>query len=145
MIWKWCWKIFFNQIVVVVGEKFFDFEFIEDEDGKMFVLGKDLMFGVDVQIKMFFEGKNFDVGYYDWVDYLLKQIFKVVSCVQDRVVIKVYKIKDCQKLCIQGWYFFKFYKIEIQNFIFVVVLEFIVKKENVNFDINEMVEFNYFF
>jgi hypothetical protein len=142
-IWKWRWKILPNQTAVAAGEKPLDLESTEDEDGKTPVPGKDPTFGADVQIKTLFEGKNSDAGHYDWVDYPPKQISKAASRAQDRVAIKVYKIKDRQKPCIQGRYPLKFHKIEIQNPILVAALEPIVKKENVNLDINETAEFNY--
>lgn len=141
-IWKWRCKILPNQTAAAV-EKPIDLESTESEDGKVPVPGKDPMFGSDVQTKTLFEGKNSDGCHFDWVDYPPKQMSKAASRAQDRVAIKVYKIKDRSKPCIQGRYPLKFHKIEIQSPILVSAMEPIVKKENVNLDVNETAEFAY--
>ncbi len=49
--------------------------------------GKDPNFGADAVIKTFYEGKNSNEGYYDWVVYPPKQLSKSAAKAQDRVAI----------------------------------------------------------
>lgn len=142
-IWKWRCKIL-PQSTAAAAEKPLDLESNEStEDGKAPVPGKDPNFGADVQVKTLFEGKNSDAGHYDWVDYPPKQPSLTAKKAQDRVAIKVYKIKDRHKPCMQGRYPLKFHKIEIQSPLLVNALEPIVQKENVKLDVNETAEFSF--
>ena len=106
--------------------------------------GKDPTFGQDLSVKTFYEGKNSHEEHYDWVNHPPKQISKSAARAQDRVAIKVYKIKDRDRMSMKGRYPLRYHMIEIQNPSIISVLEPIVKKkENMNLDVNELATFNY--
>jgi hypothetical protein len=113
------------------------------ENEKLKENAKDPTFGSDVVIKTFYEGKNSDAHHFDWVDYPPKQISKSVAKAQDRVAIKVYKVKDRSKTCIDGRYPLKYHMLEVQNPTLVAALEPILKRENVHLDVNAPAVFNY--
>ena len=113
----------------------------DDDPKKPTVSSKDPSFGADAIIKTFYEGKNSDASYFDWVDYPPKQMSKSQAKAQDRVAIKTYKVKDRDKPSMAGRYPLKYHMIEIQNPTLVAALEPILKKENVYLDVNETASF----
>ncbi|KAH8168819.1 ATPase family associated with various cellular activities (AAA) domain-containing protein [Sarocladium implicatum] len=137
--WRWRWKILPQKSSL--PEKPLSLDSTEDDNAKGPVSGKDPAFGAEIQIKTLFEGKHSDSDRFDWVDYPPKQISKAASRAQDRVAIRVFKIKDRDKPCIQGRYPLKFHKIDIQNSLLVTALEPILQKENVKLDTNETAMF----
>lgn len=58
----------------------------------------DPTFGCDAALKTFYEGKDSNPNYFDWVDSPPKQVSKKVARANDRVALKVYKIKDLEVL-----------------------------------------------
>lgn len=140
-MWKWRCKILPNKDASV--EEPPEYDSGEEEDGKPAAPSKDPTFGADATIKVMYESRNSDIGHYDWVDYPPKQLSKSAARAQDRVAIKVFKIKDREKPCIAGRYPLKFHKIEVQNPLLVAALEPILKKESVKLDINETASFEY--
>jgi hypothetical protein len=139
--WKWRCKILPKKDEK--GRSLDDIEdsFSEDDPKRPAAPGKDPTFGADATIKTFYEGKNSDSNYFDWVDYPPKQMSKSQAKAQDRVAIKVYKVKDRDKPCMAGRFPLKYHMIEIQNPTLVAALEPIVKKENVYLDVNETASF----
>lgn len=104
---------------------------------------KDPTFGADAVVKTFYEGKNSAEGYYDWVDYPPKQLSKAAAKAQDRVAIKVYKIKDKEKPSIGGRFQLRYHQIDLQSPTLVAAIEDIMKKEDVYLDVNETATFKY--
>ncbi|KAI5462834.1 hypothetical protein BGZ63DRAFT_402193 [Mariannaea sp. PMI_226] len=102
---------------------------------------KDPTFGVDASIKTLYEGKNSDATHFEWVDYPPKQLSKAAARAQERVAIKVYKIKDRDKPCVSGRFPLKYHRIEVQNPLLVAALEPVLVKENVYLDIHDTAEF----
>jgi hypothetical protein len=103
---------------------------------------KEPGFGGVASIKTLYEGKNSTDSYIDWQDYPPRQISSSAAKVQDRVAIKLYKVKDKDKPVISGKFAFKYHRIDVQNPLLVAALEPIVKKEDVHLDVNETAIFN---
>jgi hypothetical protein len=104
---------------------------------------KDPTFGVDAVLKTFYEGKKSTVTYYDWVETPPKQLSKKAAMRQDRVAIKVYKIKDTEKPVLGGMFALKFHMLEIQSPVLVTALKDIVKKEDVHLEATETATFKH--
>jgi sRNA-binding protein len=138
-IWKWRCKIAPPQRELSL-EKPLDLDSVDSHDGQN-VPAKDPGFGADAVIKTMYEGRNSSRNEYEWVDYPPKQLSKSATRAQERVAIKLYKIKDREKPCIAGRYPLKYYMIEVQNSTLVAALEPILKKEAMNLDINEPAKF----
>ena len=103
----------------------------------------DPTFGCDATIKTFYEGKNSNATYFDWVDSPPKQISKKAARANDRVAIKVYKIKDLEKPVVAGSFSLKIHMIEIQSPVLVDALKDIMKKEDVHLEPTETAQFKY--
>lgn len=101
----------------------------------------DPTFGVDPVVKTFYEGRDSEAGYYNWVDYPPKQLSKAAAKAQDRVAIKVYKVKDTEKPVIGLRFALKYHQIEVQNPTLVAALEPILKKQDVHLDVNNIATF----
>ena len=101
----------------------------------------DPTFGCDAAIRTFYEGKNSNANYYDWVDSPPKQVSKKVARANDRVAVKVYKIKDLEKPVLGGSFSLKNHMIEIQSPILVGALKDIMKKEDVHLEATEVAIF----
>ena len=121
--------------------KLFDLDSTSEDDPKTTTPSKDPTFGADTTIKTLYEGRNSSPSHYEWVDYPPKQLSKSAARAQDRVAIKVYKIKDREKPCVAGRFPLKYHSIEIQNPMLVAALESILKKENVYLDVHDTAEF----
>ena len=102
---------------------------------------KDPGFGSTPSVKTFFEGRDSNDNCIDWVDYPPKQMSKSAARAQDRVAIKVYKIKDKEKPVMSGRFALKYHMIEVQNPLLVAALDEILKKEDVHLDVNETASF----
>jgi len=98
---------------------------------------KDPEFGGSALVKTLYEGKNSGDNYIDWQDYPPRQVSKSVAKSNDRVAIKVYKVKDKGKPVIGGRFALKYHQIEVQNPLLVAALAPIVKEENVHLDPSE--------
>lgn len=118
-----------------------DFDSTSDESIKNDTPEKDPTFGVDATIKTLFEGRNSSATHYEWVDYPPKQLSKSAARAQDRVAIKVFKIKDRDKACVAGRFPLKYHSIEVQNPQLVKALEPIMKKEDVYLDVHDTATF----
>ena len=101
----------------------------------------DPTFGCDAALKTFYEGKNSNANYYDWVDSPPKRVSKKTARANDRVAVKVYKIKDLEKAVVGGAFALKFHMIEIQSPILVAALQDIMKKEDVHLEPTEVATF----
>lgn len=143
-VWKWRCKIF------PVKDATFSKEATgEDKDGAV-VEGdeskagndKDPNFGSSPIIKTLYDKNTSDIySSHEWVDYPPKQMSKSAARAQERVAIKVYKVRDHRKACISGKIPLKYHKIEVQNLTLVAALAPIVKKENFHLDVNEAASF----
>ncbi|EEP75558.1 predicted protein [Uncinocarpus reesii 1704] len=127
LIWKWRCK--------VIGNK---------EDFKHPAAGspsEDLDHGTDAVIKTLYEGKGSVDNYYNWVDYPPRQLSKSAAKAQDRVAIKVYKIKDKEKPVIHGHSVLKFHMVDIQSTVLISALKCILEKEDVYLEPTETATF----
>lgn len=103
--------------------------------------GKDANFGATAAVKTLYERRNSSDSWIDWVDYPPKQLSKNAAKSQDRVAIKVYKVRDLEKPALSGRFSLKYFRIDIQNPQLVASLEEILKKEDVHLDVNEIATF----
>ncbi|KAL8297395.1 hypothetical protein RB597_006481 [Gaeumannomyces tritici] len=102
---------------------------------------KDPILGSSPSVKMLYEGRSCGDDYVDWVDYPPKQLSKTAARAQDRVAIRLYKVKDKDKPVISGRFALKYHKIDIQNPAMVAALEPILKQEECHLDVNETATF----
>lgn len=137
--WKWRCKVFpvkdasFSKRAAKKGKD----AAADGADGD-----KDPNFGASPIIKTLYDKNTSDLhSRHEWVDYPPKQMSKSAARAQDRVAIKVYKVRDHRKPCISGRVPLKYFKIEIQNPTLVAALAPIVKKENCHLDVNEAASF----
>ncbi|KAH6880065.1 P-loop containing nucleoside triphosphate hydrolase protein [Thelonectria olida] len=147
-VWKWRCKILHrgDAGLTITNMKPIDADSSTTDDSNsnsaaVPVPAKDPTFGVDTTIKTMYEGRNSDSTHFEWVDYPPKQLSKSAARAQDRVAIKVYKIKDREKQCVGGRFPLKYHQIEIQNPQLVAALEPILKKENVYLDVHDTADF----
>lgn len=139
--WKWRCKIFpvtdaaFSKRAAKGGK---DGAATDGADGN----DKDPNFGASPIIKTLYDKNTSDLhSRHEWVDYPPKQMSKSAARAQDRVAIKVYKVRDHRKPCISGRVPLKYFKIEVQNQTLVAALAPLVKKENCHLDVNEAASF----
>lgn len=125
-LWKWRCKIF--------PPKEGDSDDESEEDKKKEV-------GKDPVVKTMYEGPESTHWNYDWVDYPPKQISKAAAKSQDRVAIKVFKVKDMEKPCIAGRSPLKFHSIEVQNPALLAALAPILKQQDYHISENESAKF----
>lgn len=97
--------------------------------------------GCDAVIKNFYEGRDSHGTTYYWVDYPPKQLSKSVAKANDRVSIRVFKIKDPSKPIIGGKFSLKYHEIQIQNPALAAAIAPMVKKEDVHLDAGEPATF----
>ena len=105
--------------------------------------GRNGELGANASVKMLYEGPASHDGIYDWVDYPPRQLSKSAAKAQDRVAIKVYKIKDPEKPIISGRFSLRYHMIEVQNPLLVAVLAEILKTQDVHLDTSENATFNH--
>jgi hypothetical protein len=99
--------------------------------------------GMDLTVKMFYEGRDSQPNFYNWVETPPKQASKRTVVAHNRVAIKVYKIKDQEKPVINGRWALKYHQLDVQNPVLIECLKDIVKKENVHLEASEVAIFRY--
>jgi Domain of unknown function (DUF7025) len=104
--------------------------------------GRDPDFGTSTAIKTFYEGKNSRGCSYDWVETPPKQLNVKVAKANNRVAIKIYKIKDHEQPTISGKTPLKIHMIEVQSALLVAALKDIVKDEGMFLETTETAKFN---
>jgi hypothetical protein len=105
--------------------------------------GKNGELGAVASIKTLYEGHDSRDGIYNWVDYPPKQLSKSAAKAQDRVAIKVFKVKDLDKPVILGRWCLRYHMIEIQNPLLVAALAEVLKPHDVHLDTCENATFQY--
>ncbi|KAK3945706.1 putative aaa family protein [Diplogelasinospora grovesii] len=103
--------------------------------------GKDASFGATPAVKTLYERRNSDDSWIDWVDYPPKQLSKSAAKSQDRVAIKVYKVRDTEKPSVNGRYALKNFRVDVQNTLLVAALAEILKKENEHLELGDTASF----
>ncbi|KAK3384617.1 P-loop containing nucleoside triphosphate hydrolase protein [Lasiosphaeria ovina] len=91
---------------------------------------KDAGFGATPAVKTLYERRNSSDSSIDWVDYPPKQMSKSAARAQDRVAIKLYKVRDNEKPVVSGRFALKTFRIDVQNPQLVAALADILIKEN---------------
>ncbi|CAK7213580.1 hypothetical protein SCUCBS95973_001847 [Sporothrix curviconia] len=100
-------------------------------------------FGGSLTVKTFYEAPSIGDNFFNWQDYPPRQQSKSAAKVQDRVAIKLYKIKDKSKPVIGGRFVMKFHQIDIQNPLLVAALAPILReREDYHLDPEETATFN---
>lgn len=129
----------------IIREKPYVEDYSTDSSSSVVKSGKlasvDPTFGCDASLKTFYEGKNSNANYFDWVDSPPKQVSKKVAKANDRVAIKVYKIKDLEKPVLAGIFALKYHMIEVQSPVLVSALKDIMKKEDMHLEPTEVATF----
>ncbi|RDW64256.1 ATPase-3 [Coleophoma crateriformis] len=105
------------------------------------VPGKDADFGTFAAVKTFYEGDNSRPNAYNWVDTPPKQLNKKVAKANDRVAIKIFKIKDESQATIAGRTPLKIHAIELQSLVLVMALKDILIAENHWLEVTEPAKF----
>lgn len=103
--------------------------------------GKDPEFGTSASVKIFYEGKNSNPNHYNWTETPPKQLNEKVARANNRVAIKIFKIKDHEQPTISGKTPLKIHSIEIQSAILVAALKDIVKDEGMYLETTESAKF----
>lgn len=103
--------------------------------------GKDPDFGTSASIKVFYEGKNSGRNNINWVETPPKQLNEKVARANNRVAIKIFKLKDHEQPTISGKTPLKIHEVEIQSAILVAVLKDIVKHEGMYLETTESAKF----
>ncbi len=154
--WKWRYKL---QHFADSGEKTLsDFSSESGEDSfkkhdpskktptsgsTVVTSGRNGELGASASVKTLYEGPGSHDDKYDWVDYPPRQLSKSAAKAQDRVAIKVYKIKDLEKPVISGRFSLRYHKIEVQNPLLVAALAEILKKQDIHLDPSENAAFTH--
>ncbi|KAK0708097.1 hypothetical protein B0H67DRAFT_648199 [Lasiosphaeris hirsuta] len=112
-----------------------------DPKGKSGEDAKDAAFGQTPAVKTLYERRNSSDSWIDWVDYPPKQLSKTAAKAQDRVAIKLYKVRDMDKPAVSGRFSLKSFRIDVQNLQLVAVLADILKKENEHIEPNDIATF----
>jgi len=144
-LWKWRYKL---RHLGQSGDKtlsdFSSAETVIDGDekrGAKPASGSEL--GSSLVVKTLYEGPSSHDNFYEWVDYPPKQLSKSAAKAQDRVAIKVFKIKDKEKPAIMGRYPLRYHMLEVQNPLLVAALGEILKKQDMHLDLSENASFSY--
>jgi hypothetical protein len=106
-------------------------------------LNKNGELGSSLTVKTLYEGPNSREGNFEWVDYPPRQLSKSAARAQDRVAIKVFKVKDKDKPVISGRYSLRYHKIEIQNPLLIGALAEVLQKQDIHLDANENASFSH--
>lgn len=137
-LWKWRYKA---SHIGRSEEKTFSKYPLEPSIDDPKVPAPNSNYGVDAVVKTFYEGRHSNDSYYNWVDYPPKQLSKSASKAQDRMAIKIYKVKDKGKPVMAGRFALKYHMIEIQSPVLVSALKDIVSKEDVYLEPTETATF----
>jgi hypothetical protein len=97
--------------------------------------------GIDPVVKTYYEGPHSQDGNYNWVEFPPRQMSKRAAAKLDRIGIKVYKVKDTEKPCINGRFALKYHSLDIQNPQLITALKPVVQKEGVYLDESEIATF----
>ncbi|KAK0625861.1 P-loop containing nucleoside triphosphate hydrolase protein [Immersiella caudata] len=148
-LWKWRYKI---QHIGQSGDKGID-DFSSADDSiadekaaaatNSTVPKKGDELGSSLTVKTFYEGPLSRDGAYDWVDYPPKQLSKSAAKAQDRVAIKVFKIKDSDKPTISGRYSLRYHMIQVQNAPLITALTTILAAHSIHLDTTEIQNFQH--
>ncbi|KAF5005785.1 hypothetical protein FDECE_7795 [Fusarium decemcellulare] len=140
LIWKWRCKLTNRKDSPLDAPLDLEKEYKETEAEE--ISSKDPTFGADTVIKTLYEGKNSDGrNDFDFQPYPPREISKSAARAQDRVAIKVYKIKDLVKGRVSGRFPLKYHRVDVQNPLLVAALEPILKKENIYLDVHDIAIF----
>ncbi|KAL2263308.1 hypothetical protein VTK26DRAFT_7361 [Humicola hyalothermophila] len=156
-VWKWKYKL---RHLGKSGEKTLsDFSSVESDDGlgKAAKAGKKNKVGValngdsskngevgtNLSVKTLYEGSGSHGDSYDWVDYPPKQLSKSAARAQDRVAIKVFKVKDLSKPVMSGRYSLRYHMIQVQNPLLVECLGEVLKKQDAHLDASDIATFHH--
>jgi hypothetical protein len=99
--------------------------------------GKDPDFGTSTTIKTFYEGKNSHPNNYNWVETPPKQLNVKIAKANNRVAIKLFKIKDHEQPTMSGKTPLKIHMVELQSALLVSALKGIVKDEDMFLETTE--------
>jgi hypothetical protein len=102
---------------------------------------KEPVIGSNLAVQTLYEGPKSSENHYDWVDYPPKQLSKSAAARQDRVAIKVFKVKDGDKPVISGRSPLKYYSVVVQTPPLVAILADVLKKYGTHIDANETATF----
>lgn len=102
----------------------------------------DTTLGSHPCVKTLYEGPCSSVHYKNWVDYPPKQLSKSAAKAQDRIAIKLYKVKDLKKPVVKNRYSLAYHMIEIQNLSLVAAIQPILKQEGHNIELDFPATFN---
>lgn len=106
------------------------------------VPGRDPDFGTSTAIKTFYEGKSSHGGHFNWVETPPKQLNVKVAKANNRVAIKIFKVKDHEQPTISGKTPLKIQMIEVQSSLLVAALKDIVKDEGMFLETTETAKFS---
>ncbi|KAK0651056.1 P-loop containing nucleoside triphosphate hydrolase protein [Cercophora newfieldiana] len=144
-LWKWRYKI---QHLGQSGDKgiddFSSSDSVADEKdaanaaAAAGATAKKDELGSSLAVKTFYEGPLSRDGAFDWVDYPPKQLSKSAAKAQDRVAIKVFKIKDTDKPVISGRASLRYHMIQLQNNPLISALTTILQKHDIHLDTTEI-------
>ncbi|KAK3314449.1 hypothetical protein B0H66DRAFT_480710 [Apodospora peruviana] len=145
-MWKWQYKVRHGMGATSDSKMLADYDSSETVAAAAAAMetAKNADLGSSPSIKTMFEGPKSTPGHFDWVDYPPKQLSKSAAKAQDRVAIKVFKVKDGEKPVIQGKHSLRYHSIEVQNPLLVGVLAKILsEKQDVHLDAQENATFKF--
>lgn len=143
-LWKWQHKL--RNLGRKNEKTVADFEL---KQGKQLKLGlsvassKVASIGSTPSIKTFYEGPMSQPNAFNWVDYPPRQLSKSAVQANERVAIRVYKIKDTEKDMISGYHTLKYHQIEVQSPLLLAALADVLKDQDVHIDANDTATFHY--
>ena len=97
--------------------------------------------GTDLTVKTFYEGKDSNQNYFNWVETPPKQASQRIIALHNRVAIKVYKSNDKDKPVVNGRFALTYHMIDIQNPVLIECLKEIVVKESVHLEVSAIANF----
>jgi hypothetical protein len=130
-----------NKLTALANEIPTPDETVHGESPVPAITGRDEDFGSSAAIKTFYEGKRSGGGHYNWIETPPKQLHEKVVKANNRVAIKIYKIKDYEQPTISGVTPLKIYQIELQSSLLVGALKDIMKGEGIYLEQTEVATF----
>ncbi|KAL2061152.1 hypothetical protein VTL71DRAFT_7425 [Oculimacula yallundae] len=112
-----------------------------EDPGSSLVFGKDADFGKSTSVKVFYEGKRSNGSQFNWVETPPKQLPEKIAKANNRVAIKIFKIKDHEQPTIMGKTPLKIHSIEVQSSILVAALKDILKPQGMHLETSEPAKF----
>jgi hypothetical protein len=116
-------------------------ETVAGDESAPTIQGRDEDFGTSTSVKIFYEGKKSGGGYYNWVETPPKQLPEKIAKANNRVAIKIFKIKDHEQPTISGKTPLKIHEVELQSAILVTALKDIVKDQGLHLESTEVAKF----